>query len=581
MPTVQRAQREVSTAPLPGVRKTAAKTAASEGAGLAVAQGNLAESIGGVGSTVARMGVQGFNRIQDEERERADSVAILSAERQISEWENKRLYDPQTGALNVRGKDSFTMPEQINQEYDDLTGKIESGLGTDRQRAAFARLKMQRGAGLDLTVRRHVFNEMNRYEGEELKALVENAQSSAIANALDPRRVGEELDRAIGAIKTHAPRLGMGPEAVDLQVKAVTSTAHVGVIERLLADDRDGAAKAYFEETRGQISGPAIARVEKAIDEGTLRGTSQRKADEIIAAGGTLTEQREKVKGIDDPKLRDAVNERVEHNALVKERADRELEENNMTAAYNILDKTPNIRNIPPATWATFNGATRAAMRTYSEHLIKGTPVATDLPTYYGLMQKAASNPEEFATTNLLGYRGKLDETEFKQLAGLQLSIRTGNAKAADKDLGGFRTNTQILDDTLRQYGIEPSGTDQTSDERLAIAQLRRMLDTRIEAQSTLTGKKPTNVDIQQAADDLLSQKVNIKVPGSWLNILPGGAPFFDTTTTKRLIDMKPGDVPADYRAKIIESLQKSGRPVSDTTILDLYLEARARGLVK
>jgi len=580
MPVVRR-EREVSTAPLPGVRKTAALTGLSEGAGVESAKVGVGASIAGVGSQAARMGVSAFAKIQQESRDRADSVAILEAERRIAEWENRRLYDPEKGALNVRGKAAMALPDELANEYASLTGEIEKTLGSDRQRQAFARVKTSRGMGLDLTVQRHVFGEMNRYEGEELKATVENAQQAAIANALDPARVGVELDRAIGAIKTHAPRLGLGPEAVEKQVAAVTSSTHVGVIDRLLTNDKDKAARAYFEETRGQINGEAIAKVERALDEGTLRGESQRKADEIVLEGGTLTAQREKVRAIDDPKLRDAVQQRVEHEAAIKERTDRETEEATLQGAYNIVDKNGgNVNGIPPATWSGLSGGARSALRSYAEHIARGVPVKTDLPTFYGLMQKAGTDPQGFVTENLLQYRHKLDEVEFKQLSGLQLSIRSGNAKAADKDLAGFRTKSEILDDSLRQYGIEPGGKDQTPEERNAIAQLRRMLDLRIDGQQELTGKKATNPDIQQAVDDLLSARAEVKEEGTWSGFFTS-APFFDTTTTKRLIDLKPGDVPAQYRMQIVEALNKARRPVSDTTILDMYLEARARGLIK
>jgi hypothetical protein len=85
MPVVRR-EREISTAPLPGVRKTAALTAISEGAGVESAKANIGGSIAGLGSTVARMGVGAFAKIQQDARDRADSVAVLEAERKLSEW---------------------------------------------------------------------------------------------------------------------------------------------------------------------------------------------------------------------------------------------------------------------------------------------------------------------------------------------------------------------------------------------------------------------------------------------------------------------------------------------------------------
>lgn len=579
MPVVRR-EREVSTAPLPGVRKTAAKTATSEGAGVAIAEAGVGSSIAGLGGTVARIGLVKFGEIQQQARDRADSVAVLEAERRISEWENKRLYDPQVGALNVRGKAAMSLPDELANEYATLTSEIEAGLGSDRQRQAFARVRQSRGMGLDLTIQRHVFGEMNRYEGEELKATVENAQSAAIANALDPKRVGEELDRAIGAIKTHAPRLGLGPEAIGKQVAAVTSSTHIGVIERLLSNENEPAAKAYFEETRGQINGEAIAKIEKAIEEGGLRGQSQEKADEIISAGGTLTEQREKVRAIENPKLRDAVQTRVEHDAAIREREERERDEATLTTAYNAVEKAGgDYFAIPSTVRASLPGPARNALRSYAEHIARGVPVKTDLPTYYDLMKTAAENPEAFIKTNLLNYRGKLDEVEFKQLAGLQLQFRNGERSAADKDLATFRTNQQIVDDTLLQYGIDPSGKEQSPDERLSIAQLRRMLDLRVEA-STKPGTKPSNVDIQIALDELITAAAPASVKGTWAGLFTS-APFFDTTAPKRLIDMRPGEVPAKYIEQIKEALTAKKRTISDQTILDAYLEARARGKIK
>lgn len=583
MPTVRRLQREVSPTALPGVQQTAGETPTSTGAGLAIAKGEAqvasGRALSGLGAGLAETGgrlfarSEAFNRqLADEARKNADQVALLNAENQLGTWENQRLYDPQSGALTVHGKDSFGLPEQLATEFGNVAGDVEQGLGTPEQRTLFQRIRTQRGLLLDQTIRRHVFGEMQRYEGEELQGLVENAQSAAIANALDPKRVGIELTRGVTAIQTHAPRLGQGPEQVQHQVELFTSATHVGVIDRLLATDRTKAAKVYFEETRDQIKGEAIARVEKAIEEGTLRGDSQKQADTIIASGGTLTQQREQARAIEDPKLRDEVMQRIEHDAAIGEKVTRDREEAALTAAYNLVDKSHDVHAIPPTQWSALPGQARSALRSYAEHLAKGIPVQTDLPTYYSLMQQAGTDPQTFTRQNLLNYRAKLDEPEFKQLAGLQLSIRNGDREKADKELSGFRTHSQIVDDSLSLYGVDPNAKP-TTPEGKAIAQLRRMLDTRVEAQGALTGKKQTNDDIQRTLDGLLSQSVT--VPGSWWNIFPGGKSFTDTQ--KPLVTLQADDIPAEERTLIEDALRRRHRPISDATVLDLYLETRAR----
>jgi len=578
MPIVQRyGGLKVQTEALPGVRKTAAETPFSEGAGVAAAEAQRSEAMAAFGGRAAQIGIQEVRELRDRERRRADDIAMLNAENQLARWEHQRLYNPETGALAQQGQSAFGLPEQIGQEYEQLTGEIEKNLTNDDQRFAFQRIKTQRGLSLDATIQRHVFGEMQRYEGQELQALVENARESAVANGLDPRRVGQELDRGVTAIQKHAPRLGFGPEQIEKQVADFRSATHEGVIDRLLANDQHKAAQVYYEETKSQIAGVAVTRIEKALEAGATRGEAQNLTDQILADPtlDTLTKQQEKAKELagDRPELRDALNQRLEHAAAIKEKTDRDRDEQTLIGAYTIVDRTHDVTSIPASVWSQLPGPARAGLRSYAEHLARGVPVQTDLPTYYALMQQAAEDPETFVKQNLLNYRAKLDEGEFKQFAQMQASLRSGDRKRADQDLGAFRTHDQILKDTLNQYGIDATPKDGTP-EAAAVAQLRRMLDLRMQTFGAITGKKPTNDDIQQTLDDLLSTSVT--VPGSWWNIFPGGKPFFDQQ--KRLMDLTIADVPAADRTLIENALRRRGRPVTDTTVLDLYLETKARG---
>lgn len=530
------------------------------------ARAGVGEAIAGIGHVAARFGVARFNQVVEEERDRADRAALLEAENTLSKWESDRLYNPNGGAFTIKGKDSFTLPEQLGDEYNTVASEAEKKLTTERQKAAFATLRSRRGQNLELTIRRHVYGEMQTFHRAELQANIENGVNTAIANANDPRRVGEELSNVISTIRANAASVGMGPEQVEAQITKVRSATHVGVIDRLLAQDKDKAAKIYFEETRGQISGDSLAKIERAIEEGSLRGEAQRKADEILAGGGTLTQQREKARGIDDPQLRDQVMQRIEHEAVIRERVERERDEANSIQAYNIIDKTGNVAKIPPALWTSFTGNQRAGMLAYARAKARGVDIETDFAAYYSLMQQAANDPQGFAQENLLNSRGKLGDTEFKQLADLQLAIKNGNRKAADEELDLFRTHKQVIDDTLALYSIDPNPKE--TDDRRAIAQLQRMLGARMEMLTSLTGKKPSNADVQDALDDLLGKSV--ETPGSWWAL-------WQNRGTKRLIDVTYDDIPADQKPLIEKALRGAGREVTPETVLDLYLETKAR----
>lgn len=563
MPTVRRAERQVGVEALRGGTRSAAATPDSEGAGLQRAKADTLLAGANFGERTARYGADLFARIKEQERTSADQTALLEANNQLSAWKNQQLYDPNNGALTKKGKDALPIPEQLREEFDKAAGAIEAGLSSDSQRAAFSRLRSQEWQGIDLQARRHVLGEMQQYQAGELKGLVDNATDAAIKNALDPRMVNLELSKAISALKTTGPGLGLGPEQIDAQVSAVRTKTHVGVISSLLAQEKDGAASAYYEAVKDQIGGEQQDAIVKALEEGSLRGESQRKADAILLAGGTRKEQREKARAIEDPKLRDQVEQRIEHAGAIAEREEREAEQATMREGYDILDQTGDVTKIPPALWTTFDGSTRSAMISYARAKAKGEPVVTDLPTYYELMLQAGEDPTAFADRNLLAFRNKLDEVEFKQLAGLQLSLKVGDKKTAEKELGGFQTRSELLDDSLTAYGIDPKAKYDTKDGK-ALAQLRRMLDRRVELLQA-GGKKATNQDIQDTIDSILSQSE--KTPGSWWQIRKG------EETKTRLIDTTVDQIPAAFKRR--------NPGVSDAVLLDRWNEAKYRVFTK
>jgi hypothetical protein len=126
----------------------------------------------------------------------------------------------------------------------------------------------------------------------------------------------------------------------------------------------------------------------------------------------------------------------------------------------------------------------------------------------------------------------------------------------------------EIITNSLTLYGIDTS-TKADKATKNAVAELYRLVDTRVQAQATLTGKKPTNDDVQVIVDGILS--TSRTTPGSWWGLVPLNGVSF-RSTTKRLIDLTPADIPATERAQIEDSLRRHGLPVSDQTVLDVYI---------
>lgn len=576
MAVARRTIRQVGTTPLPGVRGTAAESDLSTGAGLELARGQKLERVAGVTGRMAAEASGALSVVIREERQKANETALLKASNRLESWKRERLYNPETGALTLKGEAAQPLPEQIAGEFETVAGEIASGLSTDEQRAAFERVRAQVLASTDLEVRRHVFGEMQEFRANELTAAISNGTDAAIRSAADPELVALNLNRVESQMRTNLPRLGVGKDALEQKVADVRSSVHIGVINQLLATDQDKKASAYLEGVRDQIAADKLDDVDKALEEGSLRGEAQTRADAIIAAGGSLKDKLAKAKDL-DPKLRDLVEQRLEHQAILDDRAEKVAEEDSMRRGYDIIDQTGSINRIPAGMWSSYTGATRSAMRSYAEQKARGVPIKTDLPTYYELMRQAMNSPETFTQQNLLNYRGKLDEPEFKQLAALQLSIKNGDRADAEKSVADFRTAQQVVDDALVGVAIDPNVTvKQDPTKANAVANLRRMVDLRVADLQATTGKKASSKDVQEIVDGLLSRQVQAR--GSWLGAFTA-APFFDTT--KPLIETTIDDIPAETKEQIEEALRGQNRPVTDATVLSLYLEAVARGRVK
>lgn len=572
MPTVRKGSRQVSTMALPGVRLTSAETPESRGAGLAIAKGRTTEAIGELAGTVGTLAYHEYGRMQQEERQKADQVALIAASNKLDNWELQTLYDPQKGALQRKGSDSFTLPEDVDQDFEKVSSEIEQGLGNADQKLAFAKMKAQRGGNVRMTVARHVAGQRQAFDANENQATVKNKSSLAIANALDPRRAAQELDAGVTAIKEYGQRNGFGPEAISEQVNAFRSDTHIGIISNLLANEQTKAAQIYFEETKHDISGDKLDDVTRALHVGNTREEAQQETARILAMGDTFDEQRAEAKKIKKADVQDDVLARLEHEKGIKQAQARQTEEDNLNSAYNTIAKTGSVDKIDPALLSKL-GAHRPGLESYARSLSQDKPIQTNWEVYYRLKEQASQDPQGFLDQSLLAHRYELGESEFKQLTDLRSSLWSGKG---DEELPGFRTRKQIADDTLSQYGLNPNARAGTAEAK-AIAQFYRMLDTRVDAaqQPDEGGKrhKVSTQEIQDEADDLLSQSTT--VPGSWWNIWPGGKSFTDVT--KRLIDITPADIPVAARADLEKALRAKHRPVSDQTVLDLYLEMQVR----
>lgn len=569
MPTVDAyGQQKVKTAAIAGVRKSnSAETFESAGGTIAQAQEQLARAKVGVGEAVAGLGVQAIraggaaislsDQIRQRERAKANQVLLMASDRALADKEYELVNGPQ-GALTVKGKDVLPLHDKVLAVFDAAAGEISKGLPNDEVRAAFQARIDGRRESIGNTLATHSMRELDRYDADETKGYVDAAHSSAIAYAGDNARVGLELQRGEDAIRGYGDRNHTAQAQVDAQVAAFRSGVHVAVIDRMVTNQQSDKARIYFEEVHDQVQGEQLEHVEKTLAEGGLRKQSQQTFDAIVAGGGTRTEQRAKVKALENAELRDSVEARLEHKFDSDDKDERDDAEKVLKGAYDLVDQYHDVEQIPPMLWRDLPGAARSALRGYAENLVQGVATKTDPETFYGLYQKADQEPEKFVNVNLLTLRPRLSDSDFQELTRLQSSIRQGKTAEAAKALSSYRTTGQVVNDALAVRGFN-TGDGESNPDRARVARFRQVVDERLRSLGELTGKQP-GIEAQGIVDDLLKQYTT--APPSW---------WFGSPTVKRKFEISVADIPTADLEQIKTTLRGKNRSITNESILELW----------
>jgi len=191
----------------------------------------------------------------------------------------------------------------------------------------------------------------------------------------------------------------------------------------------------------------------------------------------------------------------------------------------------------------------------FAGKIAKGAPLETDWSLYYQLK----TNPDALQAANLMAFRSKLGDSEFKALVSQQEDLRSG------KDLTQVRTTRDVLSQYMREAGIDPTpkDTDKTGAEK--VGRIWAAFESRVREREQAKGGKLTPEEVQKTAAQLFTK---VGVSGM----------LWDSE--KPAVMLEAGDkikVPDSERSKITAALSRAGRPVTEENIVALY--RRAQGI--
>ena len=523
------------------------------------------EAFGGgqslLGTTQAAQNlVKGGQELVLEQKKQADDAASMKIYDQLLQHKNDLLYNPKTGAMNRKGEQAFGAAEEYQGAFDKYATALEQSLSNDEQRVMFQRMKSRVGGDLNDTLQRHTYSEAEKYKIEVANNTMKSVTDDAVLNWFQPGKVDESLEMVRGIAREQAKAQGLS-ELAPQKEREAASKIYSGVIDRMMATGDDLQAKKYFEKIKEEMTGADAVAVEKSLKVASTRGEAQRVTDQIITTAGTnLGSALEEARKLPYGEVRDQVNQRIKEHFADKRMAEEEADRQNFDAASDIIENSGGRGTIPPQMLAGMPSAKREALEKRAAQLRAGIDPEPNSQAYYDLMRIAASNPQKFRSLNLREYIGKITQSEMTQM----IKDQTSRDGAGSKELDGYRTNSQIVDTTIKAMGI--------SKNEEAVKQFTDEVDRRTRLEAKEKGRALNNEEVQRIVDNLATTVTEV---GS------GGNPFsFDYWSgSKRLyqierdkeIEISFDQIPPVELRKIREAMAKRKIPFSEKSALELY----------
>lgn len=262
-----------------GVRRQAAETYASRG-------GLVGDAQAGFGHELQRAGSSLYDEVLKDEAQRAAAADNLQTLNALNQLDHLMLNSADRGILHKTGMEPMELRGKYLDEYDTQAAEIEKNVKTAAGQSFFAEQLARRRSDFTDRVDTHAASQARQFHAGELQAYLESSTQRAMASfdAADPAsplRVREVLDEQAATIDVNAQYLGIGPEQAAVMKAKGRSDAHVAIISKLIATDRDGDAQHYYDTVADQISEAQKPALMERLKRGSTDATGFAAANEL------------------------------------------------------------------------------------------------------------------------------------------------------------------------------------------------------------------------------------------------------------------------------------------------------------
>lgn len=279
-------QPQVQQRPTPGVRLNAVPVLPKGGDPMAAGMMNLGADVGAVANAERQERERKAAELAEKELRRANQVAVITAEQELAGLH----IDIEKRISQTRGRDAAGLPDAVLPEFDKKVVEIRERLSNDDQKIAFANLAASRRESLNRYTTKYVSSEIQRFDDEETKSYVLNAQDEAGLHYKDSERIRQSILRQQGAIADYARSHGLGEEARQRATADAVSRTHKTVIDRFLANGEAKQAESYFKAVRDEMQADEATKSELTFE--SLRVARAQKAEADARRAAAEAERR-------------------------------------------------------------------------------------------------------------------------------------------------------------------------------------------------------------------------------------------------------------------------------------------------
>lgn len=540
------------TAPLPGVRVQSTDRSAEN-------FGRLGEAFGQA------------SEVAQQARLRSESIAFDKGMIDLDE----ALAPLESRALATQNEEAIGIPQTALGDMDAAAGKIIESMGSE---AVKQRLRDEWRKDRILRTRRlesHAQTQEKRLDDQSTAARMAIEDRKAVDSPYDPIAVLGAIDTRKRLIVEYHRRNGIGADN-DLTKEAVTqatSATWAGVVQARLDRGDDIAAEELYQDRKGEIVPEHRQRLEAQIEVGSRLGQSQRIADRIIGSGASLTEAREQWREIEDPKLRDMVQQRVEREFGLRQRAEQEAKDGLFQRAHDLIGTTGG-RVEFLSSWMTDLDANQTeSLQRHQANLLNGGPKQNDNRVWTGL---ATMNRQQWAGMSqqqLLAFEPYLDQTHYDRAVAMWSEARdpvSGTPTLTFKD----RVETAVRSMPFFDFDEQASDWDEEQREFFALFEGATAREVG-EAEERL-GRKLSPEEMQQVVDGMVRTALRVPRKSTGPIVWQKEADLELQRAALNAAGLDPlapalGSIPPEERAKIENRLRGSNRSITPDKIERFY----------